>query len=121
MGLPDKPKRAFDHVLTNPIIDPVGGTDRSAKVAYLPYLAACLCIRRHGGTPFYCRAARSKADGRLWFKTAVPTPRTAVGKGLTVCPINAQRVCRVPDIPSVFFATETGKADGPNRFDPPCI
>ena len=34
MGLPDKPKRAFDHVLTNPIIDPVGGTDRSAEVTF---------------------------------------------------------------------------------------
>jgi hypothetical protein len=46
MGLPDKPKRAFDHVLTNPIIDPVGGTDRSAEVRarpdVLPTCRTCL-------------------------------------------------------------------------------
>jgi hypothetical protein len=29
-----KPKRGFDHPATDPIIDPVGGTDRSAKVAF---------------------------------------------------------------------------------------
>ena len=30
---PGKPRRAFDHVLADPVIDPVGRADRSAEVS----------------------------------------------------------------------------------------